>query len=48
MVILIANPCTENPCEHGGTCEFDHDHPPNYNCTCMPRYEGHHCEEGEI
>ena len=44
--IFIANPCETNPCEHGGTCVFDHEHPPNYTCICMPRYEGIHCEKG--
>ena len=44
----VANPCENNPCEHGGTCVFDHEHPPNYTCICKPRYEGIHCDIGKI
>ena len=47
LIVSIANPCENNPCEHDGTCVFDHENPPNYTCECKPRYEGIHCEIGK-
>ena len=46
LIFSVANPCENNPCEHDGTCVFDHENPPNYTCECKPRYEGIHCEIG--
>ncbi|XP_063952196.1 mucin-5AC-like isoform X2 [Lytechinus pictus] len=33
--------CRSNPCMNGGTCN---DFINEYNCTCVPGYEGLHCE----
>ena len=35
--------CGSDPCQHGATCN---DQINQYNCTCVPGYNGTHCEIG--
>ena len=35
--------CGSAPCLHGATCN---DYVNMYNCTCVPGYNGTHCEVG--
>ncbi|VDH94425.1 Hypothetical predicted protein, partial [Mytilus galloprovincialis] len=36
----VEDPCTANPCEHGGSCQVQLD---SFVCTCTPEYEGRNC-----
>ena len=38
------NECASNPCQHGANCS---DFVNEYNCTCVPGYNGSHCENGK-
>ncbi|CAH3141292.1 unnamed protein product [Pocillopora meandrina] len=37
--------CTGNPCQNGGTCEYQGEG--QYTCRCPQGYSGDHCEKGE-
>lgn len=39
----MEDPCTANPCEHGGSCQVQLD---SFVCTCTPEYEGRNCSIG--
>ena len=41
--ITDINECGSNPCQYGATCN---DQINQYNCTCVPGYNGTHCEIG--
>ena len=36
------NPCDNEPCENGGTCESQGD---SYTCKCVKPYSGKDCTE---
>ena len=40
-LFIDINPCSQNPCENGGTCL---DHVTAYSCKCVPGYIGINCE----
>lgn len=39
------NECLSDPCHNGATCSDEIDF---YNCSCIPGFEGIHCENGEL
>ncbi|KAK1155658.1 hypothetical protein AOXY_G26555 [Acipenser oxyrinchus oxyrinchus] len=39
-----SNPCQNNPCQQGGSCQ-PHREGGGYTCTCRTGFEGHHCEQ---
>ena len=43
---LIVNPCTNNPCQNGGTCTVAGDD--TYSCSCVEGFEGDNCETGRL
>jgi len=40
------NPCSQNPCQNGGTCQPTNSG--NFMCICSPGYEGICCEIREL
>ena len=41
---FVANPCEDEPCKNGGTCNaFGGD----FSCTCPDNWSGTTCEEGK-
>lgn len=44
MVLLPSGDCIPDPCQNGGTCIEEGDHP---ECLCLPGYGGDACEIGE-
>ena len=43
LQILEINECESTPCANGATCL---DVVGSYHCTCIPGYNGTHCENG--
>jgi len=40
-VLISDNPCANNPCQNGGTCQPDGN---SYICTCPRFYSGVNCQ----
>lgn len=43
IIISEINECISSPCQNGGNC---HDQINQYNCSCLPGFNGTHCENG--
>ena len=44
FVMILVNPCTNNPCQNGGVCTVTGDD--SYSCKCADGYYGQTCEKG--
>ncbi|CAD7939623.1 unnamed protein product [Amoebophrya sp. A120] len=42
--VAQTNACDPNPCQHGGTCDLDHDAPDGFKCDCPVSFGGKRCE----
>ena len=43
--VLDVNDCMPDPCKNSGNCT---DGVNEYNCTCVPGYNGTNCETGKL
>ncbi len=36
----LQSPCTPNPCQNGGLCEFNNINSNRFSCNCFPNFSG--------
>ena len=46
LILNVADPCAEGPCENGGTCAASD--AGSYTCTCADGYTGDTCSQGQL